>query len=579
MARDEDFRIRPGRIRSARAQRARPFMAQALAAVQRAGGTVASNGAIRSRAGSRFGRGRIAAIRANRLLTARARGVVVKSRFLRHAHQRGKLIDHLNYLRREGVTRDGEKAKLFGPEIDEADAKGFAERCQDDRHHFRFIVSPDDALEMGDLKTFTRDLMAQMQSDLGTDLDWVAVDHWNTEHPHIHVILRGRMDDGKDLVIDRDYIKHGMRDRASDLITQELGPRSDHNIRRSLERQIGTERWTQLDRQLARDADRSGIIDLAPGAGQRPDAFHALKLGRLRKLEALDLAEQVGPGQWAIAENAQAVLRALGERGDIIKRIHRGLAERGIARGPASYVLAGESLDVPIIGRLMTRGLDDELKGTAYAIVDGVDGRTHHVRLPELDAAGDGAPGAIVELRRYDDAHGRRRLALAIRSDLPIEQQVTARGATWLDRQMVARAPFDLAQSGFGAEARIAIEQRGEYLIEIGLAERQPHGLVFARDLIATLRRGEIDAVGRQLSAETGLAFQPTHPGDYVTGTYRRRIALASGRFAMIDNGLGFELVPWVPSLARDLGRSVVGLARGDGGIDWDIGRSKGLSR
>ena len=282
---------------------------------------------------------------------------------------------------------------------------------------------------MADLKGFTRDLMAQVEKDLGTKLDWVAVDHWNTEHPHIHIIIRGRTDDGQDLVIDRDYIKQGIRDRAQDLITQELGPRTDQEIRRTLERQIDSERWTNLDRQLSRDAYRTGVIDMAPHADRQPDEFHALKVGRLRKLESLGLAEQVGPGQWSMSENAEATLRELGERGDIIKRIHRSLTERGIERGAASYVLAGESLDVPVIGRLVDRGLDDELKGTAYAVVDGVDGRTHHVKLPDLDAAGDSAPGSIVELRKFDDAQGRRRVALAVRSDLSIERQVTAQRA------------------------------------------------------------------------------------------------------------------------------------------------------
>src|SRR5262249_399128 len=158
---------------------------------------------------------------------------------------------HLNYLRREGVTRDGEKARMFGPGTDQTDVGAFAERCTDDRHHFRFIVSPDDALEMADLKRFTRDLMSRMEKDLGTKLDWVAVGHWNREHPQIHVILRGRADDGQDLIISRDYIKEGMRNRAQDLITQELGLRTDLDIRRTIERQIESERWTQLDRQLA----------------------------------------------------------------------------------------------------------------------------------------------------------------------------------------------------------------------------------------------------------------------------------------------------------------------------------------
>jgi type IV secretory pathway VirD2 relaxase len=577
MAEENDFQPRPGRVRSSRAQRTKPFLAQALAAAQKAGGRITHKGSIGGRRGSRFGRGRVAAVQANRLLTSRSRGAVVKGRFLRHATQHGKLAAHLGYLRREGVTRDGEKARLFGPESDNADPEAFAERCEDDRHHFRFIVSPDDAVEMPNLKGFTRDLMAQVEQDLGTKLDWVAVDHWNTEHPHVHIIIRGRTDDGQDLVIDRDYIKQGIRDRAQDLITQELGPRTDQEIRRTLERQIDSERWTNLDRQLSRDAYRTGVIDMAPHADRQPDEFHALKVGRLRKLESLGLADQVGPGQWTLADNAEATLRELGERGDIIKRIHRGLTERGIERGAASYVLAGESLDVPVIGRLVDRGLDDELKGTAYAVVDGVDGRTHHVKLPDLDAAGDSAPGSIVELRKFDDAQGRRRVALAVRSDLSIERQITATGATWLDRQAIAREPVALGQAGFGAEVREAMNARSDELVRQGLAERQGPGISFSRNLIDTLRRREVQALGEKLAAETGRPFNPSAPGEYVAGNYQRRLTLASGRFAMIDDGLGFQLVPWSPSLEKQIGRHVSGVARGDGGIDWSFGRKRGL--
>ena len=577
MAGEREFRIRPGRIRSTRAQHVRPFIAQALAAAKKAGGTVSRSGRVTSGNRSRFGNGQRASIQANRFITARSRGAVVKARVVRHSGRTAPLGTHLDYLSRDGVTRDGEKARLFGPETEAADGRAFAERCGDDRHHFRFIVSPDDALEMSDLKSFTRDLVGQMEKDLGTRLDWVAVDHWNTEHPHVHLIVRGVRDDGQDLVISRDYIKEGMRDRARDLITMELGPRTDLDIRRALERQIDAERWTQLDRQLIRDARDVGAIDLAPHPDRQPDEYQALKIGRLRKLETLGLAEQVGPGQWTVSQDAEATLRQLGERGDIIKRMHRALTEKGIERGAAGYVLAAESLDTPVIGRLVERGLDDELKGTAYAVVDGVDGRTHHIKLPDLDAAGDSAPGSIVELRSFDDARGQRRVAIAVRSDLDLQGQISASGATWLDRQAVARERIDVSSGGFGAEVREAMDRRAERLLQEGLAERQGRRIVFTRNLIDTLRRRELDALGGKLADETGLPFNRAAGGEYVSGTYRQRLALASGRFAMIDDGLGFQLVPWSPSLEKNLGRHVSGVARGDGGVDWSFGRTRGL--
>ncbi|MFN5719362.1 MAG: relaxase/mobilization nuclease domain-containing protein, partial [Bradyrhizobium sp.] len=252
MSRNDDFRIRPGRIRSTRAPKAKSFLAQALRAAQKAGGL--SHGGVR-RSGS-FGRGRAASVAAARLLNNRARGAMVKARVVRRMRSPGALRAHIGYLKRDGVTRDGSPGELFDAAGDDADGRAFAERCDGDRHHFRFIVSPDDATELESLRSFTRELMDQASRDLGTRLDWVAVDHWNTEHPHIHILVRGRADDGSDLVISRDYIGTGLRARAGDLVTRELGPRSELEIRRGLEAEVTSERWTRLDRVLAREAGK-----------------------------------------------------------------------------------------------------------------------------------------------------------------------------------------------------------------------------------------------------------------------------------------------------------------------------------
>jgi hypothetical protein len=222
------------------------------------------------------------------------------------------------------------------------------------------------------------------------------------------------------------------------------------------------------------------------------------------------------------------------------------------------------------------RGLDDELKGTAYAIVAGVDGRTHHLRFSDLDMTGDAPAGAIVEARAYDDANGRRRLSLATRSDLAIEAQVTASGATWLDRQLLARDP-PLGAGGFSAEVRAAMDARVDQLVEEGLAHRQGQRIVFARDLLATLRRRELEKAATKLSAETGLEYRPRAEGDHVSGIYRQRVTLASGRFAMIDDGLGFQLVPWRPALEKAIGQQVHGVMTPGGGVDWNLGRKRGL--
>src|SRR6202011_1803329 len=132
--------------------------------------------------------------------------------------------------------------------------------------------------------------------------------------------------------------------------------------------------------------------------------LQASMIRRMRKLERLGLTEPLGPARWRFSERAEPTLRALGERNDIIKRIHRGLAEQRIERSVGDFALHdGDARQV--MGRAF--GLDDELRESVYAVVDGVDGRVHHLRLPDLSALGDAAPGSIVELRRFQDAAGR----------------------------------------------------------------------------------------------------------------------------------------------------------------------------
>ena len=129
----------------------------------------------------------------------------------------------------------------------------------------------------------------------------------------------------------------------------------------------------------------------------------------------------------------------------------------------------------------------------------------------------------------------------------------------------------------FGQEVRDALAARAEHLAAQGLAHRQGPRTVLQRDLLATLRRREVDAAGARLSGETGLPYMPAAGGEMVAGTYRQRLALTSGRFAMIDNGLCFALVPSTPALDRHLGHHVAGVTKESGGIEWSFARKRGL--
>ena len=297
---DNEFRVRPGRSRDSGAASGR--RSQKLAAqVQRAANKAGHAGS--RRAGLKRGSGSGKAARGRRTVAAMRRTpgqrrVTVMARIARHkgAHYRAApLAKHIKYLERDGVSRDGRDASMFDAQTDRADRDAFAGRCEDDRHHFRFIVSPEDAGDMEDLRSFTRELMADAAKDLGTELDWVAVDHWNTDNPHIHVLVRGVASDGADLVIDRGYISEGLRFRAEERVTLELGPRTELDIRTALESEVDAERWTSLDRQLERlGQDAAGLIDLRPGGDADPE-MRRLLLGRAAKLEQLGLAAREGP--------------------------------------------------------------------------------------------------------------------------------------------------------------------------------------------------------------------------------------------------------------------------------------------
>ena len=201
---DDDLRVRPGRIRHRGGGKPKRFMHNVLRAVNKAGRGEVGAHRLGGSGRSGFGRGRAAFSRSN--LLRQQRRVVIKARIVRSSSRSARsapLTAHLAYLKRDGVTRDGADGRMFDATGEDANDRSFAEGCQGDRHHFRFIISPEDAGEMSDLRAFTRDLMAQMETDLGTRLDWIAIDHWNTDNPHVHLLVRGVAEDGSDLVIAR----------------------------------------------------------------------------------------------------------------------------------------------------------------------------------------------------------------------------------------------------------------------------------------------------------------------------------------------------------------------------------------
>ncbi|MCQ4293219.1 DUF3363 domain-containing protein [Pseudomonas stutzeri] len=621
-------------------QRGQAFIGQVLRQANKTGVQAHAGSA---RPGARLGRGHVMAQFGRTGRSVHLRRVAVKTRLvnLQRAGKRSTST-HLRYIEREGVGRDGEPGKAYGALTDEVDIQAFEARGRDDRHQFRLIVSPEDANSLDDLRTFTRHLMERVSSDLGTRLDWVAVDHWNTDNPHTHIVLRGKDESGRDLVIARDYIAHGMRERASGLATDWLGLRTEREIMQSAQREVTQDRWTRLDRMLARQMPPEGLQLNAIGRHPRRQQL----IGRLQHLERLGLARQGPGGHWRVFDHAERTLREMGERGDILRTMQRAMA--GTQRD-LHIVQPGH--DGCIIGRVAAKGLAGDAHDQPYLVVDGVDGRAHHVTLareaqlssypvdaivelrgtfppramdnriaalavdglyvrdthramltkrdPEIDGeslldaherrlealrragiverVGNGlwrVPQDLAEQGRRHDAQRSSGVAVTVHSRLPIDRQVRAMGATWLDAQLVGRAA-EPAIHGFGAEVRTCLRERANFLAELGLAQHRGERMSFIPNLLGTLRQRELAATVEGIEERTGMRHHAPVDGVPVTGIYRRYVDLASGRYAQLEHDGGFSLVPWRPVIEARRGHLLTARVQRDQ-VSWNIGRSRG---
>ncbi|MCQ9157164.1 relaxase/mobilization nuclease and DUF3363 domain-containing protein [Acidomonas methanolica] len=701
MAQDDDtaFRPRVGRLRSkgGPARGRTDFLAgirtqvrrQSLSPGKRGGsGSGGGNGSrfssesvASSRAGSAsrsgstrgVGRGRGASfVRARGIAGWRhqvpgSRRVTVKARVVRQAGKGGGAAAHLRYIQRDGTSRDGERGVLYGGETDRADAKAFLERGVEDRHQFRFIVSPEDADRLDDLTDFTRDLMTRMEADLGTRLDWVAVNHFNTAHPHVHVVVNGRDDQGKDLVIDGGYITHGIRERASEFLTLDLGPVSEIEQRQKLENEIDRDRFTRLDRALLAQA-RENHLDMRPGSDTPTSDLvdRRLRLSRLAKLERMGLASQTEPGRWTLDDRLEERLRNLGERDDITKQMHRALnaRDKGTAptRDPAHFRFHGDVPEKSVTGRLVDRHLTDELGEKLSLVVDGIDGRAHHLRgfdpaqmediprnaiveigaapVPDkarpsdraiLTHAEDGIyrPSAHLEQMHLDrwslkgmpedliKGHIRRLEALRragiverldadrwrvpedfqqrsiaydaarspkatvrLLSAFDLEAQIGSDGATWLDRRLVAGVgrEGDRVEAGFGGEVGDALARRQKALLDRGDASLTSEGMVrYRKNLLAALEAREVERVGQAMAAKREKLWRPLDRFETIQGTLKGPVDLASGRFAVLESGHEFSLVPWRPEIGKQRQKEMTISMDEHGGISWELGRGRGL--
>jgi type IV secretory pathway VirD2 relaxase len=397
---------------------------------------------------------------------------------------------HLRYIERDGVEKDGSPGVLYGP--DGRVSRGrFEQPRLGEQHQFRFIVSPEDGADL-ELTGYVRELMRRVERDLGRPVEWAAVNHHDTEHPHAHVVVRGVDLEGRPLRIDRAYIARGLRWSAQELATEMLGPRLEREVRRVQEREVTRERFTSLDRDIAGAAvDRR--VDVAGIAPRRGAPERDVLLRRLERLRDFGLAQPSTNGAWVLAERWDTDLRERGERGDILKQMHRAMS--GVDPDRLHLLRPGQGLpdgrggvdERPLVGRVVRVGLMDEHKGAFYALVETPRGEAYQVPL---------SAGAMDSLRAGDVVSLQTRRRVAVQ---PLDRQI-AEVARSQGGVFAITENTGAAAEGKAAAARLhALERQGV------VAAQGPRAWHVPADFLERL-----EALNRGSPARYRLSIQPS---------------------------------------------------------------------
>jgi type IV secretory pathway VirD2 relaxase len=334
----------------------------------------------------------------------RRQRVVVKALVSRHkggkAH--GTIARHASYLGRESASADGKPGVFYDASRDQVNARQEVVKWADDRHHFRLIISPEHGGDIPNMTGYVREVMRRVERDLDTKLEWVAVNHHNTDNPHAHVMLRGRQEDGADLVIPRRYISFGIRDRASEVATELLGERSALEVRSAKAKEIEAERFTSLDRILERHLE-TGLgggehrrIDVSPsrhiGFGEED---RELVVGRLQFLARMDLANKGRGTKWEVEPNFKQTLRELGARNDLIHQLYASL---GTEAGRVERMNAGAMPSQPVSGVVIARGSVDEILENRFLVVRDRAGRSFFGQVRDGESYRELQVGSLAQL-------------------------------------------------------------------------------------------------------------------------------------------------------------------------------------
>lgn len=406
----------------------------------------------------------------------------------------GQWAAHGRYIAREGAQSEQEREQGFTAQ-GHADVAKELDRWQasGDPRMFKFILSPEFGQDMDSMEKFTKDFMAKLEKDMGVPIEWVAVDHYNTDHPHVHVAMRGVDRDGQELLIRPDYVKTTLRHRAQEAATEQLGIRTEQQQETAFEREVKQRRFTSLDRMLKKKAEPS------PGGGAEvryddglPKSAMAKKMRlfqirRLVALEKMGLAQPVGHMRWSLSSQLEPTLRKIQESGDILKTMYSARDIQSDPRMPVQKTMpqVGQSIE----GRLIATG-EDESTGKPYVLLESPDGIVHHIyqtmAMQKARAEGTLKRGDYLTVEGKElDRGGKKLLALVMRNHGSSHKLLT--DSKHLAAQVLRNVhkhkalPQHRPLAGWLGEYQQAIQKRAAELLRAGVIRPGANGMEVAQ--------------------------------------------------------------------------------------------------
>ncbi|MBC7767421.1 MAG: DUF3363 domain-containing protein [Phycisphaerales bacterium] len=442
----------------------------------------------------------------------------------------GKLIAHGSYLERDGAGHDGEKGQFYDREHDELDANPRLEEwASADKRHFRLMLAPESGTRIEDLKDFTRATMARMERDLGVELDWVAVDHHNTDNPHVHIILRGRRRDGPDMVIPREYVGLGLRHAARDVATEMLGNRGPEDERLALERETRAARHTRLD-QLLEAQIKTGVPVRIQAVGRNFEpVLRAALRNRVRELAKLGLAREAKRNRFRFEPDWSERLHGIGRGLDIRRRLGRELA---LGEGKLKLYRASMGR---VLGEAIEIGTRGDGPGKSYVVIRTPGNGAVFVNLRTRDIGGLEQGGVLAVEPRKHKGPGTR-VRAEVLSSFPFDQQIHARAETELDRELARGVAGEAGRLSQTPDVRNALASRIAWHENEKTGGRDFTGrFEFSTDALKRLREGELAREGKAFAKGAGKRLISIEDGLERDWLVRGVKTLHQGRFAMLE--------------------------------------------